>query len=126
MRADAVGAAVIRIELLHALLAAGLWVALLPVRIVEPRALLIGALFMGVNFLLLGCGIRWVLTPFAGKGKVKTGILLLVLKMILFLGLLSTLLLRTQLDPLSFTLGFSSLLIAIVLDRLWAFPSIGG
>lgn len=126
MRADALRPAIIRIELLHVLLVAGLWVALLPTQIVEPWALFIGALFMGVNFLLLSCGIRWVLTPFAGKGRVKTGILLLILKMILFLGLVSTLLLRIQLDPLSFTLGFSSLLIAIVLDRLWAFSSIGG
>jgi hypothetical protein len=81
---------------------------------------------MGVNFLLLSCGIRWVLTPFAGRGRIKTGIVLLMLKMILFLGLVSTLFLRIQLDPLSFTFGFSSLLMAIVLDRLWAFSTIGG
>lgn len=121
MRVDAVRPAVLRIELLHVLLVVGLWVALLPARVVEPTALVIGALFMGVNFLLLSCGIHWLLTPFAGKGRVKTGIFLLVLKMALFLGLVSVLLLRVQLDPLSFALGFSSLLVAIVLDRLWAF-----
>ena len=126
MRADALRPAVLRIELLHVLLVVGLWVALLPMRVVEPRALVIGALFMGVNFLLLSCGIHWVLTPFAGKGRVKTGIFLLVLKMALFLGLISVLLLRVQVDPLSFALGFSSLLVAIVLDRLWAFSRIGG
>lgn len=121
MRVDALRPAVLRIELLHVLLVVGLWIALLPTRVVEPMALVVGALFMGVNFLLLSCGIHWLLTPFAGKGRVKTGIFLLVLKMALFLGLVSVLLLRVQLDPLSFALGFSSLLVAIVLDRLWAF-----
>ena len=126
MKADALQPAVLRIEVLHALLVVGLWLVLLPTKIVEPLALFVGALFMGVNFLLLSCGIRWVLTPFAGKGRVRTGILLLILKMILFLGLVSALLLRIQLDPLSFTFGISSLLVAVVLDRLWAFSLIGG
>ena len=121
MKVDASRPAVLRIEALHALLVVGLWVVLLPTKVVEPWALFVGALFMGVNFLLLSCGISRVLTPFAGKGRIKTGILLLVLKMILFLGLVSALFMRIQLDPLSFTFGFSSLLVAIVLDRLWAF-----
>jgi len=81
---------------------------------------------MGVNFLLLSFGIYWLLTPFAGKGRIKTGVALLALKLGLFLGLLSLLLLRSDLDPLSFTLGFSSLLVAIVVDRLWTLSSIGG
>lgn len=121
MKVEALRPAVLRIEALHALLVVGLWVVLLPAKVVEPWALFVGALFMGVNFLLLSCGISWVLTPFAGKGRIKTGILLLVVKMTLFLGLVLALFLRIQLDPLSFTLGFSSLLVAIVLDRLWAF-----
>lgn len=126
MGAEALRPAVLRIELLHALLVGGLWFGLLPAKVIETRALLIGALFMGVNFLLLSCGIRWVLTPFAGKGRIRTGIALLILKLGLFLGLIAALLLRIQLDPLSFTLGFSSLLVAIVLERLWASSSIGG
>lgn len=121
MKVEALRPAVLRIEALHALLVIGLWAVLLPAKVVETWALFVGALFMGVNFLLLSCGISWVLTPFAGKGRIKTGILLLVLKMILFLGLVLALFLRIQLDLLSFTLGFSSLLVAIVLDRLWAF-----
>lgn len=125
MRVDVLGATVVRIELLHAGLIAALWIALLPTRVVQTWALMAGGLFMGVNFLLLSCGIRWVLTPFAGKGRIRTGILLLVLKMGLFLGLISALLWRVQLDPLSFTLGFSSLLVAILLDRIWAFSSTG-
>ncbi len=126
MKAEALRPAVLRIEALHALLVAGLWAALLPAKLVEPRALFAGALFMGVNFLLLSFGIYWLLTPFAGKGRIKTGVALLALKLGLFLGLLSLLLLRGDLDPLSFTLGFSSLLVAIVVDRLWALSSIGG
>jgi len=126
MGAEAVRPAVLRIELLHALLVGSLWLVLLPAQVIETWALVIGALFMGVNFLLLSCGIRWALTPFAGKGKIKTGITLLILKMILFLGLVSAFFLRIQLDPLSFALGFSCLLVAIVLDRIWAFSSIGG
>src|SRR5437773_1159111 len=106
MTTNAIGPAVLRIELLHALLVGGVWLSLAPARLVQPWALFAGALFMAINFLLLSCGIRWVLTPFAGKGRVRTGILLLVLKMALFLGLISALLLRVQLDPLSFTLGF--------------------
>ena len=120
MRAEAFGPAVIRIEALHAALVAGVWLALAPAPIVQPWALFAGAIFMGINFLLLSCGIRWVLTPFAGKGRLRTGIFLLVLKMGLFLGLISLLFFRIQVDPLSFTLGFSSLLIAIVCERLWA------
>jgi hypothetical protein len=126
MKTDALRPAILRIEVLHVLLVTGLWAALLPAKLVEPRALFVGALFMGVNFLLLSFGIHWVLTPFAGKGRIKTGIALLTVKLGLFLGLLSALLLRSDLDPLSFTLGFSSLLVAVVLDRLWAFSSIGG
>jgi hypothetical protein len=125
MRADALGPAVIRIEALHAVLVAGAWLALAPMRIVQPWALFVGAVFMGINFLLLSCGIKWVLTSFAGKGRLRTGIFLLVLKMGLFLGLVSMLFFRIQVDPLSFTLGFSSLLIAIVCERLWALSSRG-
>ena len=126
MKAESVAPAVIRIELIHFLLVLGLWGTLLPTRLVEPAALFIGAVFMAVNFLLLSFGIYWTLTAFAATGRVRMGIGLLVLKLVLFLGLLSILLFRVQLDPLSFTLGFSSLLVAILMDRVWAFSSVGG
>jgi hypothetical protein len=119
-KTDPLGATVLRIEIVHVVLVVVLWVALFPINIVEPKSLLIGALFMGVNFLLLTYGIRWVLAPFAGKGRIKTGIALLVLKMALFLGLGSLLLFRVSLDPLSFALGFTSLLVAITFERIWA------
>jgi hypothetical protein len=120
MRAEALGLTVVRIELLHVVLIAALWLALAPMKAVDPASLLAGGLFMGINFLLLSSGIRWVLTPFAGKGRVRSGIVLLIVKMALFLGAISLLLTRVSLDPLSFTLGFSSLLAAILAERLWA------
>ena len=49
---------------------------------------------MGVNFLLLSYGVAWVLMPLAGKGRVKVGVGLLVLKIAIFLGLLATLFFR--------------------------------
>src|SRR3970040_538811 len=100
MKAESLPLTILRIEIMHALLVIGLLLLLVPLQGIEPRALLIGALFMGVNFLLLS------------------------LKLVLFLGLLLALLSRVQLDPLSFALGFSSLLVAIVLDRLWALSSV--
>jgi hypothetical protein len=119
MRAEALTPAVIRIEVLHAMLAAGLGLALVPAHIVQPWALFAGAVFMGVNFLLLSCGIKWILTPFAGKARIRTGILLLILKMGLFLSVIAVLFSRVQVEPLSFALGFSTLLVAIVGERLW-------
>jgi hypothetical protein len=120
MRAEALGQTVVRIEVMHVALVAILWLALAPVKAVEPTSLLAGGIFMGTNFLLLSSGIRWVLTPFAGKGRVRSGVALLVLKMALFLGALALLLTRVRLEPLSFTLGFSSLLAAILFERVWA------
>jgi len=120
MRAEALGPTVVRIELLHVVLIAALWLALAPMKAVDSASLLAGGLFMGINFLLLSSGIRWVLTPFAGKGRVRSGVVLLIVKMALFLGAISLLLTRVSLDPLSFTLGFSSLLAAILTERLWA------
>jgi hypothetical protein len=114
-------ATVWRIEFLHILLAVVLWVLFLPTNLLESGSLIAGALFMGANFLLLTFGIHSVLAPFAGKGRIKTGVALLVLKMALFLGLGSILLFRVRLDPLSFTLGFTCLLLAITFERIWAF-----
>jgi hypothetical protein len=119
MRAEALGPAVIRIEAMHVALVAVLWIALAPAKAVEPISLLAGGLFMGINFLLLSSGIHWVLTPFAGKGRVRSGVALLLVKLALFLGAITLLLTRVRLDPLSFTLGFSSLLAAILVERVW-------
>ena len=71
---------------------------------------------MGVNFFLLSFGIAWVLTPLASKGRVKFGIALLVFKIGFFLALLTTVFFRFHLDAISFALGFSTLIVAIVIE----------
>ena len=109
---------IIRIELWHGVLLLALLVTLGPARLIDPAALLAGGIFMGVNFLLLSLGIAWVLTPLAGQGRVKAGIGFLVLKIILFLGLLTTVFFHFALDALSFALGFSTLILAIVLESV--------
>lgn len=108
--------AILRIELWHGLLLLCLLLVLAPVRLIEPWALLFGGTFMGVNFLLLSYGAGWALVRLAGKGKVKAGILFLLLKFVGFLGLLTLLFLRVKFDAISFSLGFSTLLLAIVVE----------
>lgn len=109
---------ILRIELWHVLMLLGLLVTLGPGKVVEPRGLLLGGLFMGVNFLFLSYGVAGVLTPLASRGRVRIGVGLLVLKIGIFLALLATLFFRVELDALSFTLGFSTLLLAIVLESI--------
>src|ERR1051326_4825535 len=104
MRAEALGQTVVRIEAMHVALVAILWLALAPVKAVEPTSLLAGGIFMGINFLLLSSGIRWVLTAVAGRGRVGSGFALLFLKMAFFLGARALLLTGVRLEPLSFTL----------------------
>ena len=109
---------ILRIELWHTLLLLVLLAALAPAKWVDPTALLAGGIFMGINFLLLSVGIAWVLTPLASKGRVKAGIGLLILKILIFLALLTTLFFRFDLDAVSFALGFSTLIVAIVVETV--------
>jgi hypothetical protein len=109
---------ILRIELWHVVMLLALLVTLAPGKFVEPEGLLIGGLFMGINFLLLSYGVAWVLTPLAGKGRVKAGVGLLVVKIAIFLALLATLFFRVQVDALSFALGFSTLLLAILAETI--------
>ena len=109
---------ILRIELWHVILVLGLVATLGRSKIVEPTALVIGGVFMGVNFLLLSFGVALVLTPLAGKGRVKAGVGLLVLKILIFLGLLSAVFFHFEFDAISFALGFSTLLIAIVIEAV--------
>ncbi len=120
MNLESRGSSVLWIELWHGLLVLALLVLLVPPQILEPWALLLGGVFMGLNFLLLSYGIRWVLTPFAVKGRVRAGLCLLILKLGLFLGLLSALFFRFELDGPSFAVGISCLLVAIILESFWA------
>jgi hypothetical protein len=73
---------------------------------------------MGINFFLLSYGVAWLLTPLAGKGRIRAGVGLLVLKIVLFLGLLAALFFRFDLDAISFALGFSTLIFAILVEVL--------
>ena len=109
---------ILRIELWHGLMLLALLAILGPAKLIEPAGLLIGGLFMGVNFLLLGYGVAWVLTPLASRGRVKAGVGLLILKIAIFLALLTMLFFRFQVDAISFALGFSTLLLAILVEAL--------
>lgn len=109
---------ILRIELWNIILLFGFLAILGPTKLIDSAALLAGGIFMGVNFLLLSFGVAWVLTPLAGKGRVKAGIGLLFLKILIFLALLTTLFFRFELDAVSFALGFSTLILAIVLESV--------
>jgi len=116
---------ILRIELWHAILLLSLMATLGRSKSIDVTALLLGGVFMGVNFLLLSFGIAWVLTPLAGKGRVKAGVGLLVLKIIIFLGLLTTLFFRFEIDALSFALGFSTLIVGIVIEAVRRTVAVG-
>lgn len=109
---------ILRIELWHIILLLVLLAILAPANLVDSAALLAGGIFMGVNFMLLSFGVAWALTPLAGKGRVKAGVALLVLKIVIFLALLTTLFFHFEFDAISFALGFSTLIIAIVLESV--------
>ena len=109
---------ILRIELWHAALLLVLLGTLAPTQIVEPKAMFVGGLFMGINFLLLCYGVAWILTPLASRGRIKAGVALLVLKVVLFLGLISVVFFNFGLDAISFAFGFSTLLIAIVIEAV--------
>jgi hypothetical protein len=109
---------ILRIELWHGLLLVATVATLGQSKFIDVNALLIGGVFMGVNFFLLGFGVLWVLTPLAGKGRIRAGVSLLVLKIIIFLGLLMLLFFRFEIDGLSFALGFSTLILAVLVEGL--------
>lgn len=107
---------ILRVEFWHVALLLSLAIVLHGAKFFDATALIVGGVFMGVNFFLLSFGIAWVLTPLAGKGRIKAGVSLLILKVIIFLGLLTTLFFRFELDPLSFALGFSTLIVALLIE----------
>ena len=127
MNANYTRVPVVRIELYHSLLLAGLIAFSFIAPMLEPKAVLLGGVFMGVNFLLLSVGIRWILTPTTTDKRIRAGVILLGLKLLLILGFISMLFLHFSLDGMSFGLGVTSLLIASIVDRLFSgfFPSSG-
>jgi hypothetical protein len=108
--------AILRIELWHIGLLVLCAATLAPYQLLDPKAMWLGGVFMGVNFLLLSYGVAWLLTPLAGRGRVRAGVTLLALKIALFLGLLSFVFFRFELDAISFSVGFSTLLLAIFIE----------
>jgi hypothetical protein len=115
-------ATILRVELWHVLLLLATAVTLGQTKLIDLTALLLGGAFMGVNFFLLGFGILWLLAPLASKGRVKAGVSLLILKIIIFLGLLTLLFFWFHIDGLSFAIGFSTLLLAVLIEAV--IPSI--
>jgi hypothetical protein len=111
---------VLRIELCHSLLVLALMAFSVTAHMLEPKAVFLGGLFMGVNFFLLSAGIRWILTPAATKKRIRAGVILLGLKLLLIMGFISLLFFRFHLDGMSFGVGVTSLLIASILDRFFA------
>ena len=111
---------VMRIALCHTLLLLALVVLSLVGHMLEPKALLLGGLFMGVNFLLLSVGIRWILTPSATKKRIRAGVILIGLKLLLIMGFISLLFFRFTLDGMSFGLGVTSLLVASITERFFS------
>ena len=109
---------ILRIECWHAVLLATLFLALGRGNAIDGMALIAGGVFMGVNFFLLSFGVAAVLTPLASKGKIKLGVGLLVLKVVLFLALLMMVFFHFKLDAISFALGFSTLIVAIVVEAV--------
>ena len=109
---------ILRIELWHGLMLFALLVILGHTGWVDSKALVLGGVFMGINFFLLSYGVAWLLTPLAGKGRIRAGVGLLVLKIVLFLGFLTALFYRFDVDAISFALGFSTLIFAIFVEVL--------
>ena len=117
--------AIIRIECWHAFLLLGMLAGLSGTNFIDPTSLIAGGLFMGLNFFLLSFGIAWVLSPLASNGRIKFGIGLLVLKIVLFLAFLMAIFFRFNLDGISFALGFSTLIVAIVCESVRRSLSVG-
>ena len=113
----------LRVLAWHSLLLLLLLIGSQVMRALEPGALLLGGVFMGLNFGLLSVGIRWVLSPTASRKKQRLGMALLSVKLLLFLGLVSALFFRMNLDGVSFVVAVSSLLVASLIGTLASGPS---
>jgi hypothetical protein len=107
---------ILRIEVWHGVLLASLMGLLSFVNWGDAWSLLAGGVFMGVNFWLLSYGVALLLTPLGRNGRVKIGIGLLALKTVIFLALLAALFSRFTLDAVSFALGVTMLILAIVVE----------
>jgi len=107
------------IERLHVVLLAAVALAALLTGWLAPASVLLGGAVMGVNFRLLHGLISRLLSPDAAR---SAGVVLALMlgKFALLVGLLALLLWRTPLEPLSFAVGATVLLVAIVFSTLRA------
>ena len=113
---------VLRVEMWNFAIVLTLMAIVTVTKWIDPLALLGGGLFMGVNFFLLSMGVRWIISPNASKRRQRLGMILLVLKLLLFLGLVSAIFFKLKLDAIAFIIGISSLLVATVIAGL--FPAV--
>jgi len=109
---------VLRVEMWNFAIVLTLMAIVTVTKWIDPLALLGGGLFMGVNFFLLSMGVRWIISPNASKRRQRLGMILLVLKLLLFLGLVSAIFFKLKLDAIAFIIGISSLLVATVIAGL--------
>lgn len=107
-----------RVEALHALCLLATLALLSGAGAVDARSALLGGVFMGVNFLLLSYGAAWLLGLGGGPGRARLAAALLALKVVLFLALLTAAFRFLDFDALSFALGFSTLLLALLIEAL--------
>ncbi|MGE5216481.1 MAG: hypothetical protein ACM3SP_05690, partial [Chloroflexota bacterium] len=103
-----------RVELWHLAIVLLLSTIASMTRWLDSIAVLAGGLFMGVNFLLLSVGIRWLLSSQASPKRRRLGMLLLLFKLLFFLGLLAVVFYRLKIDGVSFVAGITCLLVASV------------
>jgi len=109
---------VLRVEMWNFAIVLTLMAIVTVTKWIDPLALLGGGLFMGVNFFLLSMGVCWIISPNASKRRQRLGMILLVLKLLLFLGLVSAIFFKLKLDAIAFIIGISSLLVATVIAGL--------
>jgi|SRR5215475_3168137 len=110
---------VARVELWHGAILLALVAISRAMSWLDPLALLAGGIFMGGNFLLLGLGVRWLLSPSVSKTRQRVGACLLMFKLLLFLALISAAFFQLRLDGVSFAVGVSSLLLASLVVSLF-------
>ena len=109
---------VLRVEMWNCAIVLTLMAIVTVTKWIDPLALLSGGIFMGVNFFLLSMGVRWIISPNASKRRQRLRMILLVLKLLLFLGLVSAIFFKLKLDAIAFIIGVSSLLVATVIAGL--------
>jgi hypothetical protein len=116
-----------RIGKMHSGMVAGGTLVAFLTSIGEPISLLAGGAVMGANFALLRLMVGYVCAPAADQQRPRRAALAIaafVLKFSLFLGLLAAMFLRLPIAAMSFAVGATMLIVAIVIEALRA-PNAG-